>query len=130
MLKRMKIKNPDKCDYCDMIEDITHKFWFCPRAQSLWNELKSWFLQKHLGCFADKIRVREILLGVVDSKIANHCVSAAIQLLSSSHRAISIYLLLGSIENDREAEKYSAAMNGRMEAYENKWALLNNIGIE
>ena len=47
-LKKIGIKNDDKCGFCNHdVEDINHLFWHCEKVQTFWNDFIDWI---HSNC--------------------------------------------------------------------------------
>ena len=87
-------------------------------------ELKNWLDLKNLTRITEKIRMKEVLLGEGNDKLANHLISIGTQILQSN-RNPSIFTLLGYLQADKESEKYWAQINETMGVFAGKWSQLD-----
>lgn len=63
LLKIYKIKDSNKCEYCNKVDDIPHFFVSCPKSKALWVRVWAW-LERHMQIRARALSNIEILLGV------------------------------------------------------------------
>ena len=122
LLERIQIKETDACDYCMQRENIEHKFWYCQRVKSFWNEVKNW-LGRQLATLADKVTIKEIILGGGTSTVINHVISAGTYMIYSK-KHLSLAVLLSILRADLNSEKYCAKLNDKMEEVDKKWKVL------
>ena len=61
-LYKWKIKNNNKCDYCEEVDIIEHHLYYCTISKKFWNQLKSWMINNlNLGI---ELTVCEVLFGL------------------------------------------------------------------
>ena len=124
LLERMNIKNTDRCEECALRENIEHKFWYCRKVKSFWNDIKAWLTKKRLSRLIEKINVENIILGGEDNLIINHVVSAGVGMIYAK-KPLSVTLLKSILRADYNSEKYWAKLNGREEELNKKWMQLD-----
>ena len=61
-LYKWKIKNNNKCDYCEEVDSIEHHLYYCTISNQFWKQLKSWTISNlNLGI---ELTVCEVLFGI------------------------------------------------------------------
>ena len=103
LLKYMKLRTTDACDYCGHRENIEHKFWYCRRVKVFWTEIKSWLVNNNLTCAANKVTAKTAILGGHDSIIVNHFISVAIYMIYTK-RHFTINLFTTILSSDLQSE--------------------------
>ena len=65
-LKLWKIKDNDKCNFCDQTDTIEHYFVECHRAKNIWTEVTEWIMEATQTKFP--VNDQEKLLGIYNSE--------------------------------------------------------------
>ena len=127
LLKYIKVRATDTCDYCELRENIEHKFWYCRRVQSFWNEIRNWLENQRSPSLASHVTREGVILGGQESLIINHIISTAIYMIYAK-RHLSIEILLEILLSDLKSEKYLAALKEKEEVFNKKWKTVRFLG--
>ena len=79
LLKKMKIKDSENCDFCGEIDTPLHFFFECVSVNNVWTEIERLILNK--TCHAVRLTAKSALLGITTKKDINRKNSETINLL-------------------------------------------------
>ena len=121
LLYRIGIVPSSHCNRCHQsIEDIEHKFWFCPVVQAFWKEIETWLLNNRLLERDINLDIRTVVFGLGPSSFLNHTIVAAKMIIASAD-LLRLSNLIGRLRYDRELEEVVASYKKDPTDFKNKW---------
>ena len=116
-LNKIELRETDSCDHCMLWENIEHKFWYCQRVRTFWENLDEWLTRNYQTPSKGGDRITEVILGGTASQIINHIISVGLYMIYSG-KQLSLETLEGILQADCKSEKYWAQLNNKMACFE------------
>ena len=133
----MSISETDKCNLCDRMSQTTeHLFAECSVSQTLWNNIKTWILNK--TTYNITFDTKTIILGYLFNNNISTPINTIILVTKSyifwcsRHNIIPCnYQLQTRIKESYETQKAISCLNNNEEIFDRKWknmlSILHNI---
>ena len=123
-LNKIKKNDTDKCDLCNMVDDIPHFLLECAQVKAFWNRFRLWWN----NWTGDNIQInrQNILAGILGKKqnILNACIFLGkwhIYKTKLNQSAVFFYKFLCDLKYYLSVEKTIALRNNKLTAYDTMW---------
>jgi hypothetical protein len=125
-LKRIKKSDTDKCDKCQLLDDITHYLFECNQVKIFWNSFSNWW--KNLTNETIEITKQTVLLGFLGKtqkyKQINACILLAkwhIYKTKLNQTNVCFYKFLCELKYFLVIEQTIAIRNNKLVSYSDTW---------
>ena len=117
------------CSYCDQeAETKTHLFYNCQKVKAFWSAFQTW-LQSHANITFNLTIKSALFSGQTKNVLLNYLLLLARYFIYKNKftsNNISIQTFINYVKRKYQNERYISKINHKQEAFQSKWAALDN----